>query len=142
MTAVSKPVPVFRGEERIYFERARQRQLVYQVCDDCGQLIFYLRTVCPACMSMSLTIRESAGRGVVYSYTTQYRPGNPAFADDVPYSIVLVDLDEGVRVLADLVDCEIEDIAIGISVEVLFDDLDEELALPRFRPVTSGGESA
>jgi uncharacterized protein len=128
------PTPTLRGEERIYFEEARNRRLVHQRCDDCGERIFYLRTVCPSCWSERLTVCESKGRGVVHTFTTQYRPGHPAFADRVPYTAVLVDLEEGVRVLADLVDCAPEDVHVGMPVSVVFDDVTEELTLPRFRP--------
>jgi len=128
------PAPVLRGEERIYFEEARRRRLVHQRCDDCGERIFYLRTVCPSCWSDRLTVCESSGRGVVHTFTTQYRPGHPAFAGKVPYTAVLVDLDEGVRVLADLVDCAPDEVHVGMPVSVVFDEVSEDLTLPRFRP--------
>lgn len=133
-----KPIPVLHGEERIYFEEARNHRLVYQRCDDCGAAVFYLRTVCPSCTSESLSIVAAAGNGEIYSFTTHYRAANPSFADDVPYTIVLVDMPEGIRVLADLVECPPEQVRVGMAVEVLFDDVTEELTLPRFRPSDSG----
>ena len=130
------PVPTLRGEEQVYFDEARRHRLVHQRCEDCGARIFYLRTVCPSCSSDRLAIAQSSGRGVVHTFTTQYRAGHPAFADEVPYTAVLVDLEEGVRVLADLVDCRPEDVRIGMPVSVVFDDVGEGLTLPRFRPRT------
>ena len=131
--SIAKPIPTLRGEEKIYFEEAKAGRLVYQECRDCGASIFYLRTVCPECMSEELDVVPSAGRGTIHSYTTLHRPGHPAFADEVPYTIVLVDLDEGVRVIADLVDSDPEDIEVGAPVEVLFDAVTEDFTVPRFR---------
>ena len=133
--AAEKPIPKLRGEEQVYFEEAKNGRLVFQRCRDCSQHIFYPRTVCTACMSEDLEYVASSGKGSVYSFTTLHLPGHPAFADDVPYTIVLVDLEEGVRVLADLVDCEPDDAAVGMPVEVLFDAVTEDFTLPRFRPV-------
>jgi uncharacterized OB-fold protein len=130
----AKPVPVVRGEERTYFEEARRHRLVYQSCDECGAAIFYPRAVCPTCLSERLSVAVSRGAGVVYSFTTHYRPGHPSFGDDVPYTVVLVDLAEGVRVLADIVDCAPDEVAVGMPVRVVFDDVTGELTLPRFRP--------
>lgn len=126
--------PTLRGEERIYFEEARRHRLVHQRCDDCGERIFYLRTVCPSCWSEQLSVHEASGRGVVHTFTTQHRPGHPAFAGRVPYTVVLVDLEEGPRVLADLVDCPPGEVHVGMPVRVVFDDVGEELTLPRFQP--------
>lgn len=131
---IPRPEPVLRGEERVYFEEARHRRLVHQCCQSCGERIFYLRTLCPVCASEELVLEESAGRGVVHSFTTQYRAGHPAFADAIPYTVVLVDLDEGVRVLADLADCPVEAVRVGLPVQVFFDDVSATLTLPRFRP--------
>jgi uncharacterized OB-fold protein len=134
---VAVPVPTARGEERVWFEAARERRLVHQRCDDCGAHVFYLRTVCPSCWSERLSLRDSSGRGVVHTFTTQHRPGHPAFADRVPYTVVLVDLEEGPRMLADLVGCPPEDVHVGLPVEVVFDDVSDDLTLPRFRPAAA-----
>jgi hypothetical protein len=94
----------------------------------------YPRAACPSCGSEKLEEKTSAGRGVVHSFTTQYRSGGPGFKDDVPYTLVLVDLDEGFRALADLRDFAAESLAIGLRVEVFFDEAGPDLVLPRFRP--------
>ena len=138
MTATPRPVLTPRGEEKLYFEHTKKHEIVFQVCDECASVVFYLRTVCPACGSESLRIEKSSGRGVVYSFTTQYRAAHPFFADDVPYTLVLASMEEGFRMLADIVDCEPDDVHVGMAVEAIFDDVSEELTLPRFRPVPGG----
>lgn len=131
-----KPLPTLRGEERIWFDGAREGRAIYQHCADCGQDVFYTRALCPNCWSEKLEERIASGGGTVYSFTVQRRPGTPAFADQVPYALVLVDLDEGVRVLADITDCAAEDIRVGMPVRMWFDDVTDEMTLPRFRPAS------
>jgi len=129
-----RPVPFPRGEERLFFDAARQKHLAYQQCDVCGTRTAYPRTVCPSCLSDRLTPHRAAGTGVVHSFTTLHRAGNPAMSDRVPYTVVLVDLDEGVRVLADLVDAPGEVTpGIGMRVEAVFEELTPEISIPRFR---------
>jgi uncharacterized OB-fold protein len=96
------PVEHARGEELTYLEALADGRVVFQICDGCGSAVWYLRTVCPVCMSAELREHTSAGAGTIYSLTTLHRAGNAARADDVPYTVALVDLDEGVRVIGDL----------------------------------------
>lgn len=132
--AVARPIPKLRGEEQVYFSEAKAGRLVYQFCMDCGTNIFYPRSVCTSCMSESLEYRPSSGKGVIYSFTTLHLPGHPAFKDEVPYTVVLVTLEEGVRVLADLADCGPDEVHVDMPVEVFFEDVNEEFTVPRFRP--------
>jgi hypothetical protein len=131
-TSALPPKPTPRGEERTYFEAAAEQRLTYQTCDTCGSTVFYPRTVCPHCGGESLRSRDSAGAGTVYSYTVQHRASHPYFADKTPMTLALVDLDEGFRVLADLPG--VADVEVGMPVEVLFGQLDDDLTLPHFRP--------
>lgn len=135
--AVARPVPKLRGEEQVYFSEAKAGRLVYQHCLDCGANIFYPRSVCTTCMSESLEYLPSSGKGVIYSFTTLHLPGHPAFKDEVPYTVVLVTLEEGVRVLADLADCDPDEVHVDMPVEVFFEDVNEEFTVPRFRPRAS-----
>lgn len=136
MSAVTPPKPTPRGEEQLYFQAAAEKRLVYQTCDTCQSVVFYLRDVCPHCGGESLQVRESAGVGTVYSYTVQHRASHPYFADKTPRTLALVDLDEGFRLLADLTGADETDVEVGLPVEVVFEELDDELTLPHFRPRT------
>ena len=137
----AKPIPKLRGEERAYFDEAKRGRLVFQQCADCAARLFYPRVVCPECMSENLQYVASSGRGVVYSFTTLHVPGNPAFADDVAYTVVLVTLEEGVRVCADLIECDPDQVTVGMLVEVVFDDVTEDFTRPRFRPRPQKGHA-
>ncbi|MEV0074110.1 MULTISPECIES: Zn-ribbon domain-containing OB-fold protein [unclassified Amycolatopsis] len=132
MTTPLPPKPTPRGEERVYFDAAAENRLTYQTCDTCGSTVFYLRDVCPHCGGESLRLRDSAGVGKVYSYTVQNRASHPYFADRTPMTLALVDLEEGFRLLADLTGAD--DVEVGMPVEVVFRELDEDVTLPHFRP--------
>lgn len=75
-----------------------------------------------------------SGRGTVYSFYVAHRPAHPAFRDRVPYVVALVDLEEGPRMMTNIVDCPPEDVHIGMPVEVVFRDVTEDITLPCFRP--------
>ena len=129
-----RPVPTLRGEERLWFDAAREGRLVHQRCQDCQARIWYPRVLCPTCGSERLDVVDSAGRGAVHSFTVLHRAGHPSRAADVPYAVLLVDLDEGVRVLADL-DGDPGTVAVGTRVEAVFQEVAPDLVLPRFRAV-------
>jgi len=84
---------------------------------------------------------RASGRGEVHSYTVCYKAAHPAMENKLPYAVVLVDLEEGVRLVSNIVDCGPESLAIGMSVEVVFDDVTPEITLPRFKRRTAGGAS-
>jgi uncharacterized OB-fold protein len=132
-------MPVTRGEEAVFFSAAREHRLLFQRCRACGATVFYLRTVCPACHTEALTLEESSGRGTVHSFTVQHRAADPYTRARLPMKVVLVDLEEGFRLLGDLVGPD--DVHVDMPVEVVWDDVSEELTLPRFRRL-AGEESA
>jgi hypothetical protein len=129
----ARPTAVLRGEEQLFYDHAREHELVFHRCEECSSAVFYLRTICPECGSDSLVIEQSSGRGTIYSFTTQYRAAHPFFSSDLPMTLVLVDMDEGYRMFADLIDCPVDEVQVGRAVETVFDDVSEELTLPRFR---------
>jgi uncharacterized OB-fold protein len=138
--SITRPLPQLRGEEKLFFDAASEGRLVFQECCACGARYGQPRSVCPSCMSEDLVVKDCVGTGTVYSYTVLHRAGHPAFADRVPYTIVLVDLPEGIRVLADMVDGSRPPVEVGTSVQVVFDEVTQALTLPRFRPVEHDGE--
>lgn len=142
MNAPVRPALAPRGEEKLYFEGLRRHELVYQRCDSCQRVLFPLRQVCTDCSGESLSLETASGRGTVYSFTTQHRPSHPFFAEDVPYTLALADLPEGIRVFANLLAGSESDIAVGSAVEAVFDDIDSDVTLLRLRLVSNSGEPA
>jgi uncharacterized protein len=138
VTAPARPPLTPRGEEKLFYDRLREHELVYQRCAGCSEPVFPLRTVCPHCASEDLGLEVSPRRGTLYSFTTQHRAAHPHFADSVPYSLGLVDLDEGFRVFASVDGIAPDELAVGMPVELAFDRIDDELTLLRIRPRQEG----
>ena len=107
------------------------KQLHFQRCAECKELMHPPRPVCHKCHSFNLEWVPAKGKGKIYSYVVYHRPVHPAFK--VPYEVVLVELDEGVRIVSNMIDCDPDEIYIGMPVEVVIDQVFEDLALPKFK---------
>lgn len=134
-TQYKKPLPVITTEAREFWEGCKNGELLIQKCSDCGTLRWFPRPMCHECTSMESEWAKVSGNGTVYSYTIVYHPVHSGFAEEVPYTVVLVDLEEGgVRFLSNLVECPIEEVKVGMAVEVVFEPVTPEVTLPKFRP--------
>lgn len=131
---MSKPVPVTQPWSEKFWEGTQQGKLLIQVCRDCQSKIFYPRKFCPECWSGNLYWVEASGKGKIYTFSTAYSMVEPKFMDELPYTIAYVDLDEGIRMMTRIVDCQPEDIRFDMKVEVVFHDRGG-YRLPYFRPV-------
>src|SRR5256714_1771233 len=116
-----------------FWEGAKRHELVVQRCSQCGALRHYPQVLCPACRSAEWEWRPVGGRGSVYSFTVTHQAFHPAFADRVPYVVATIELEEGVRMVSDLPDDDVDSVAIGKEVEVFYEEVDDEITLPRFR---------
>lgn len=132
MAAINpKPAPAIDPDSAPYWQALNEERLVLKSCLGCGKCHFYPRELCPYCHSDDLSWIEASGRGVIYSFTVCRRPAGPAFATDVPYTVVLVDLAEGPRMMSRIVGDPAK-IAIGMNVKVRFERQSDELVLPFF----------
>lgn len=127
----SFPVPGPSAVSAPFWTATEQRRLTMQRCESCDRLVWYPRFVCPHCGGFSLAWEELSGRGVVYAVSIHHRPAHPAFAERVPYSVVLVDLDEGVRMMSNVFGTAP---AVGDAVSVAWLPLDDGRNLPTFEP--------
>jgi uncharacterized OB-fold protein len=132
------PIPVPTPESRPFWEAARRHELSLQRCRACGEYVFYPRAVCPRCFGSDLEWRTVSGRGTLHTFTVVHR-GLRGFPLGPPYVIAVVELAEGPRLMTNLVgvDPDPAKIRIGTPVEVVFEDVSDSIALPRFRPVES-----
>ena len=96
------PVPPPSRASAPFWDATRRRELTVQRCESCARLVWYPRFVCPHCGGSSLQWEKLSGDGVVYAVSVHHRAALPALADKVPYSVVLVDLDEGVRMMSNV----------------------------------------
>jgi uncharacterized OB-fold protein len=134
---MTRPAPVVTDDSRDFWEAARDGRLVAQRCSGCGQLRHPPRPMCPHCHSIVYEQAELVGTGSIYSYAILHHPQHAAFT--YPVIAVLVDLDEGVRVLSNLVGVAPDAIEIGSRVRVTFEATAEGMAVPVFEPAESGG---
>jgi len=126
------PAPRVNADSKPFWEAARNNRLLYKRCVSCGQPHFPPRYLCPACWSDGLEWVESKGQAVVYSYTIMRRAPLPVFAKRVPYVVALVDLDEGPRMMANVVGDDALDIKVGDRVRVCFEDRGDGFKVPQF----------
>jgi len=131
-----KPLPVPDDLSRPYWEAARRHTLTILRCEACGRWVHYPKARCTACHQEALRPTPVSGRGTIYTYTVSHRAGAPGFEDEIPYVIVLVELEEqpGLRVVGNLRQCTPGDVRVGMPVEVTFEDVTDDVSLPQFRP--------
>ena len=132
---IPKPKPRILPETRVFWEAARRHELVIQQCADCGQRMHFPRFLCHRCLSENLTYVPSSGRGTVYSFTVVRQAAHPAFEAEVPYVYALIELEEGVRMMSNLINISPEEVRIGQPVRVVFTDIGDDTALPCFEPL-------
>jgi uncharacterized OB-fold protein len=134
----AKPLPVKQPESDFYWEKAKAHELWLRKCNSCGRAYFYPRDICPHCSSRDVTWIQASGKGTLHTFAIVERGPTPPFRESVPYVTALIDLDEGPRIPTNLVDVEIdqEHIKIDMAVEVTFDDVTDEITLPKFKPAS------
>lgn len=130
-----KPLPVIDSESRPYWDALKQHRLTLKRCQDCGKHHFYPRALCPHCHSDAVEWVEARGTGTIYSFTIARRPAGPAFKADTPYVVAVVELDEGARMMSNIVTDKVDAVRIGQHVSVQYEDVTEEVTLPKFRLV-------
>jgi uncharacterized OB-fold protein len=128
-----KPLPQTDVETAPYWQALCRGQLLIKRCADCGEHHFYPRALCPHCYSERVDWVQSSGRGAIYTFTVARRPAGPSFQDDCPYIVALVQLDEGPRLMTNILDCAPEAVSIGQRVTVDFVTATDEITLPKFR---------
>ena len=127
-----RPRPALTQDNAFWFEGARQHRLLIQRCKECGTLRHPPRPMCAECRSYEWDVVDASGRGTVYSFVVNHYPQVPAF--DYPLAVGLVELEEGTRLVANVIGVEPGDISVGMPVEVEWVDHDPDLSLPAFRP--------
>jgi uncharacterized protein len=134
---MSSGLPVRKVEANIdtqeFWDATAQGKLLLRKCTDCSTVIWYPRPYCPECQSFNTTWIESSGRGVIYSFSIT-RKGQGVWADKAPYVVAYVELEEGPRVLTNVVAPNVDDVHIGMAVSAIFDDTGEGMAVYRFAP--------
>jgi len=135
MKEYRKPLPHINNFSKPFWEGAKRHELLVQRCQDCNRFVFYPKIICPFCLSEDLEWVRASGRGKVYSYSVIYSYQPKAFSDDVPYVIAIIELQEGVRMMSNIVKCPPEEVKCDMEVEVIYDAVTENFTLPKFKPL-------
>jgi uncharacterized protein len=130
----SKPIPEPTPETAEYWAGAARQELMIQRCTQCGRHQFPPRMLCTACSSRELEWVRARGLAAVRSFTVVRRPVSEAFAEDVPYVVALVVLDEGPTLMTNIIGCKTEELRIGMRVTVCFDNRTPSCSIPQFAP--------
>ncbi len=137
-TQYSKPLPQPDMESQGFWDGCKEHELRILRCDACSTYVHFPAPICHNCNAMGLSWRAVSGKGKVFTFVVVYQPVTPGFADDVPYVVAWIELDEqaGLKMVSNIVECDPSDVTIGMPVEVVFEDVTPEVTLPKFRPVS------
>jgi uncharacterized protein len=133
---VERPAPIAYGASLPFWEAAAEGRLILQRCSS-GHVQFYPRSHCHMCGSTMLDWVDATGEGVLHTFSIVYRAGHEGFAGRVPYVFAIVELDEGQRVTANIVNTDVEQVHIGVPVRAVFTDQVGKYTLPQFEPAGS-----
>jgi hypothetical protein len=129
-----KPVPDISNDTRPYWDGLKAGKLMLQRCADCGKVRHYPRPMCDGCYSMNVDWVQSTGKGAVHSYTISHHPFHAGFKEEMPYVLVTVDLEEGVRLNAQARGIGEDEVRVGLPVKIGFEAATEEFSLPVVLP--------
>lgn len=128
----AKPLPTLTPENTGFWEATKKHELRLQRCSDCGHVRYPVSYVCPECLSYAHEWEKMSGRGSVFASVTIHQVYHPAYKDDVPYNVAMIQLAEGPRMISNVIGCLPDQVAVGDAVEVRFDDVTTEFTIPRF----------
>ncbi len=130
-----KPLPNIKDEQnKPYWEAAKRHELMMQKCPKCGYVRNPSAKYCPECLDENNNWVKLSGKGKVWSYGIYHHLYNEAFEKDLPYNVALVELDEGPKLVTNMVNIANQDIKVNMPVEVVFDDVTPEVTLVKFKP--------
>jgi uncharacterized OB-fold protein len=124
--------PFPNPDMQVYWDGVRRGKLLYQVCNGCRSVIFHPRVMCPYCLSDDIRYEQSVGRGIIYSFTIQHLAASPEWRPKLPYALGIIAMDEGYYMFAEIVPPDLNVLKVGAPVKVWFDQVDDDLVLPKF----------
>ena len=134
MSEYRKQLPNITLLDKPFWEAAKKHQLIAYKCLHCGTMYSHPME-CIVCDHPEMAWVKVGGKGSVFTFAIYRQPFHPAWKEDIPYNVTWVELDEGPLLMTNIVGCRNEDLYVGMPVEVIFDDITEEITLPKFQPV-------
>lgn len=135
MSSEAKPVPHATPESQPYWDGVAEGRLRLQRCADCRRPRHYPQLTCPHCYSLRCDWIDASGRGTVHSWTVAHHAFHPGFRDELPYTLVTVDLAEGPRALGRFDPAGAGKLRIGLPVQISFPVNEAGIRLPHFWPI-------
>ena len=136
---LNRPLPSpITPEAQPYWDGLKENKLMLPKCDDCGKPFFYPRVLCPNCHSRNISWMQASGRGKLYSFQIAYRSLNRAFKVKLPCVMAMIELEEGPRVMSNLINIEPDPTVVkcDMPVEVVFEKQNDDITLALFQPAT------
>lgn len=130
-----KPLPIATPWSQPFWDAAKQHRLVLKRCSKCGYIDHPPYLYCTNCLGDEHEWIDAEGKAVLAAYAINYFGVPFPFWEDLPYVVALIDLAEGVRMISNVIDCEFDELENGMELEVVFDDVSDEISLPKWRPV-------
>ncbi len=134
MPEYKKQLPAVTSLDKPFWEAARRHELVAYRCLNCGTYYSQV-TDCLTCDNPKMDWVRVSGKGQVFTYGIYHQLYHPGWKDDVPYNVTWVKLDEGPLLMTNIVECRNEDLYVDMPLQVVFDDVTDEVTLPKFKPV-------
>jgi len=128
-----KPQPMPDADSQAFWLGINEGKLLLQHCQACGHVQYYQQAICRACGSEHLEHRAASGRGKVHSFSVVHRAPGPAFKQDTPYAVILVELEEGPRMISSFVGADPAVVSFDMAVELVCESAGGGVSLPRFR---------
>ena len=132
---VKKPRPTIDIDSKIYWDSAKNKKLMIQYSLDTKEYFLYSKQLTNTLDSKNVEWREVSGKGKIYSFTVVHAPAGSAFKDETPYIVASIELEEGARIISNIITQDIENISIGDRVKVVFEKQDDEFTIPKFEIV-------
>jgi len=136
MSSYDKPLPKINEDNKEFWKGCREHKLRFQKCTDCGHIRWPASLICPRCHSRETEWIPASGRGKVYTFVVYHVAYHSGFAEELPYVVATVELEEGPHLLTNVVGCSPDEVTCDMQVEVTWEDITEEFSLPKFRKVS------
>jgi uncharacterized OB-fold protein len=134
MVEYNKPLPNMNGDSKEFWAGCKAHELRFQKCNTCGHVRWPASIICPICYSKEMKWTVAEGKGRVYSFAVYHVAYHLGFENDLPYVVADVELEEGPRLLTNIVGCRPDEVKCDMLVEVTWEDITEEFSLPKFKP--------
>lgn len=130
---VLSPLPIPSIETEPFWKAVQERKLLMPKCDQCGKVTFPPTVACPHCGSEKFTWTAMSGLGKVYSFVVYHRVYHPSLKEKVPYVVALIELDEGPRIISNIVGMPIDEVTCEMPVSVVYEEVHDGYLIPKFR---------